>query len=163
MAEKLETVNIINYEENLEELEELKAKWQLENKVSGSFEVPENILDLDITVFTVSLIILLSAFSQDFSPQNSSSKHLSKYLAIGPSDSFGPTIDAVSKITGFFSNLIVCFPNFSINFLPFFLSFISYDVAIYYINFIVYVLIARHYTLKSPLQQIMHFISKVLQ
>ena len=40
--------------------------------------------DLDITVLTVSFIILLSAFSQVFSPQNSSSKVWSKYFASGP-------------------------------------------------------------------------------
>ena len=57
MAEKLETVNILNYEENLEELEELKAKWQLENKVSGSFEVPENILDLEGVEYLLKLNI----------------------------------------------------------------------------------------------------------
>lgn len=71
-------------------------------------------LDFIILLFTVSLIILLSAFSQVFSPQNSSSKHLSKYCAIGPSDSLGPTIDAVSKIFIGLSNLIVWLPNFCI-------------------------------------------------
>ena len=60
MAEKLETVNILNYEENLEELEELKAKWQLENKVSGSFEVPENILDLE----GVEYLLKLNTFNE---------------------------------------------------------------------------------------------------
>ena len=52
--------------------------------------------DLATTAFTFSFIILLSAFSQVFSPQNSSSKHWSKYFARGPSDSLGPTIDEVS-------------------------------------------------------------------
>jgi len=74
------------------------------------------ISDLPITVFTVSFIILLSAFSHVFSPQNSSSKHLSKYLARGPSPSLGPTIQAVFNIVGGLLNLIVCFPIFSINF-----------------------------------------------
>ena len=60
MAEKLETVNILHYEENLEELEELKAKWQLENKVSGSFEVPENILDLE----GVEYLLKLNTFNE---------------------------------------------------------------------------------------------------
>lgn len=60
MAEKLETVNILHYEENIEELEELKAKWQLENKVSGSFEVPENILDLE----GVEYLLKLNTFNE---------------------------------------------------------------------------------------------------
>ena len=38
--------------------------------------------DFVITEFTVSLIILLSAFSHVFSPQNSSSKHWSKYNSV---------------------------------------------------------------------------------
>ena len=69
-------------------------------------------LDFVSAVFTVSLIILLSAFSQVFSPQNSSSKHWSKYFAKGPSASFGPTIQAVSKIVVGLSNFIVCEPIF---------------------------------------------------
>ena len=60
--------------------------------------------DLLITSSAVSLTNLLSAFSQDSSPQNSSSIHLSKYLARGPSFSLGPTIQAVSKIDTLFSN-----------------------------------------------------------
>jgi len=56
-----------------------------------------DIPDLVIAIFTVSFIILLSAFSQVFSPQNSSSRHRSKYSARGPSLSFGPTIAAVSN------------------------------------------------------------------
>ena len=74
----------------------------------------EEIPDLLITVLTVSFIILLSAFSQVFSPQNSSSNVWSKYFARGPWDSFGPTIEAHSVIVGGLLNLIVCFPNFSI-------------------------------------------------
>ena len=70
--------------------------------------------DFAIAILTVSLIILLSDFSQVFSPQNSSSKHWSKYLARGPSASFGPTIEATSVITGGVSNFIVWFPNFCI-------------------------------------------------
>ena len=38
---------------------------------------------------------------------------MSKYLARGPSASFGPTIQAVSNMVGRFVNFIVCFPNFS--------------------------------------------------
>ena len=72
--------------------------------------------DFAITAFTVSLIILLSDFSQVFSPQNSSSRHWSKYLANGPFASLGPTIEATSVITGGVSNFIVCFPNFCIIF-----------------------------------------------
>lgn len=54
--------------------------------------------DLAIHEVTVSFIILLSAFSQLFSPQNSSSKHWSKYWCSGPAFSFGPTIEAVDNI-----------------------------------------------------------------
>ena len=68
----------------------------------------EGIPDFVITVFTVSFIIFLSAFSQVFSPQNSSSRVWSKYLARGPCDSLGPTIEAHSVIVGGLSNLIVC-------------------------------------------------------
>ena len=68
--------------------------------------------DLANKVFIVSLKIFVSAFSQLFSPQNSSSKHLSKYWARGPSDSLGPTIEAVFNIVGGWSNFKVWLPNF---------------------------------------------------
>ena len=68
--------------------------------------------DLWITVLAVSFIILLSAFSQVFSPQNSSSNVWSKYLQRGPWASFGPTIEAQSKIVGGLSKTIVCLPIF---------------------------------------------------
>ena len=87
----------------------------------------DGIPDLLITVFTVSFIILLSAFSQVFSPQNSSSSVWSKYFARGPCDSFGPTIDAHSVIVGGLSNFIVCFPIFFKKSTPFFKQ-VSYFV-----------------------------------
>ena len=80
-----------------------------------AIEIP----DFAITILTVSFIILLSDFSHVFSPQNSSSKHWSKYFARGPFASFGPTIEATSVIHGGLSNFIVCFPNFFIDYLPF--------------------------------------------
>jgi len=52
---------------------------------------------------------LLSDFSQVFSPQNSSSKHLSKYFANGPFASLGPTIEATSVITGGYQILLFVF------------------------------------------------------
>lgn len=67
--------------------------------------------DFSKTVLTVSLTNLLSAFSQESSPQNSSSMHLSKYSARGPFDSLGPTIAAVSSIVGGVVSCKVCFPN----------------------------------------------------
>ena len=70
------------------------------------------ILDFAIAIFTVSFINLLSAFSQDFSPQNSSSKHWSKNLLKGPSFSFGPTILAeLTILTGVFK-IKLWFPTF---------------------------------------------------
>ena len=40
----METNNITIVEETNSELEKLKGKWEIEGAVSGTFEVPENIL-----------------------------------------------------------------------------------------------------------------------
>jgi len=58
--------------------------WLSKSPAKQKSMLEELILLLAIAIFTVSFIILLSAFSQLFSPQNSSSKHLSKYFARGP-------------------------------------------------------------------------------
>ena len=78
--------------------------WFNKSPAKQKSKSEEAILALEIAVLIVSLINLLSAFSQELSPQNSSSKQWSKYLFKGPSFSLGPTIEAVFKIvTGFFN------------------------------------------------------------
>ena len=53
----LETNNITVIEETNVELEKLKGKWEIEGAVSGSFEVPENILDLEGVEYLLKLNI----------------------------------------------------------------------------------------------------------
>ena len=53
----LETNNITVIEETNTELEKLKGKWEIEKKVSGSFDVPENILDLEGVEYLLKLNI----------------------------------------------------------------------------------------------------------
>lgn len=46
--------------ENIVELEKLKGKWEIENKTSGKYEVPENILELE----GVEYLLKLNTFNE---------------------------------------------------------------------------------------------------
>ena len=52
-----ETNNITVIEETNKELEKLKGKWEIEGAVSGSFDVPDNILDLEGVEYLLKLNI----------------------------------------------------------------------------------------------------------
>ena len=60
MENKVQSVNILHYEENIDELKKLKGKWEIENKFSGTLEVPENILDLE----GVEYLLQLNTFNE---------------------------------------------------------------------------------------------------
>ena len=53
----METNIITIVEETNSELEKLKGKWEIEGAVSGTFEVPENILDLEGVEYLLKLNI----------------------------------------------------------------------------------------------------------
>ena len=53
-------IELKRVEEGNEELAKLKGKWEIENRLSGSFELPENILGLD----GVEYLLKLNTFNE---------------------------------------------------------------------------------------------------
>ena len=95
------------------ELAKLKGKWEIENKVSGTFEVPENMLDLE----GVEYLLKLNIFNEVPTVLTYVAKAIVEYSITSKASGYSEEVKAVyvKKASELIENIIGAFKEFKID------------------------------------------------
>lgn len=95
------------------ELAKLKGKWEIEKAVSGTFEIPENMLDLE----GVEYLLKLNIFNEVPTVLTYVAPYVVEYSITSKASEYSEEVKAVyvEKATKLIENIIGCFKEFKID------------------------------------------------